>query len=374
MKLLDISPDFLNEELARKICRNITLKREYIKKYNLVGGSSEKRRNLINTFLAILTSDDKTFIDTYLDDATTDATGARNSYLKAQIENFKIDDIEYFEQKYINENSITYQTLDGNGGNVPNSVVNNNIANLIIHIQNDTDVRNIKLFEPGNENDIRDGNINGRSLFFYVPFTEPFSNTYHHNNCSIEFTNNRTIATIATIERGEYDYDYDDTMLCTLFSDETPLQNNSYMEIIVNSDNRNPNIYFGVFRAGKIDIRNINMNSWNDTYSLINVVNGNVSKDDREGKSWVPIQTVIKNTDTDTDRVPYRFTNNSTRIGCLLYDNKIYFYYNGELLTRVDTPIDHFGNMDGYNLEFIVLSETPATVTIQNSSPPEPPV
>ena len=42
MKLLDISPNFLNEELARKICRNKDLKRLYIRKYDLSGGSNDK--------------------------------------------------------------------------------------------------------------------------------------------------------------------------------------------------------------------------------------------------------------------------------------------------------------------------------------------
>jgi hypothetical protein len=33
MKLIDISPDFLNEDLALKICRNKELKRKYIRKH-----------------------------------------------------------------------------------------------------------------------------------------------------------------------------------------------------------------------------------------------------------------------------------------------------------------------------------------------------
>ena len=33
MKLIDISPDFLNEDLALKICRNKELKRKYSRKY-----------------------------------------------------------------------------------------------------------------------------------------------------------------------------------------------------------------------------------------------------------------------------------------------------------------------------------------------------
>ena len=35
MKLLDIRPNFLNEELARKICQNKQLKTAYIKKYDV---------------------------------------------------------------------------------------------------------------------------------------------------------------------------------------------------------------------------------------------------------------------------------------------------------------------------------------------------
>jgi hypothetical protein len=38
MKLLDIEPSYLNKELALKICKNTELKREYIRKYDLVGG------------------------------------------------------------------------------------------------------------------------------------------------------------------------------------------------------------------------------------------------------------------------------------------------------------------------------------------------
>jgi hypothetical protein len=38
MRLLDINPNFLNDKLARKICRNKELKRQYIEKYNLSGG------------------------------------------------------------------------------------------------------------------------------------------------------------------------------------------------------------------------------------------------------------------------------------------------------------------------------------------------
>ena len=44
MKLLDIRPDFLNEELARKICQNKQLKKDYIRKYDLVGGSGSGER------------------------------------------------------------------------------------------------------------------------------------------------------------------------------------------------------------------------------------------------------------------------------------------------------------------------------------------
>ena len=42
MKLLDIQPKYINEELARKICRNSELKGEYIKKYGLYGGMFKK--------------------------------------------------------------------------------------------------------------------------------------------------------------------------------------------------------------------------------------------------------------------------------------------------------------------------------------------
>ena len=37
MRLLDIRPEYINEELARKICINRELKREYIRKYELDG-------------------------------------------------------------------------------------------------------------------------------------------------------------------------------------------------------------------------------------------------------------------------------------------------------------------------------------------------
>ena len=40
MKLINIKPAFLNEELALKICRNKELKREYVRKYDLVQGGS----------------------------------------------------------------------------------------------------------------------------------------------------------------------------------------------------------------------------------------------------------------------------------------------------------------------------------------------
>ena len=47
MKLLDIEPSNLNKGLALKICRNSELKRDYIRKYNLMVGGGMIQRNII---------------------------------------------------------------------------------------------------------------------------------------------------------------------------------------------------------------------------------------------------------------------------------------------------------------------------------------
>ena len=38
MKLIDISPEYLNKKLASKICKNKSLRKKYIEKYDLIGG------------------------------------------------------------------------------------------------------------------------------------------------------------------------------------------------------------------------------------------------------------------------------------------------------------------------------------------------
>ena len=38
MKLLDIPPNYLNKELASKICKNKSLMKKYSKKYDLMDG------------------------------------------------------------------------------------------------------------------------------------------------------------------------------------------------------------------------------------------------------------------------------------------------------------------------------------------------
>jgi hypothetical protein len=48
MKLLNIRPEYINEELARKICKNKELKREYIRKYELEGGGDNWKYRTTN--------------------------------------------------------------------------------------------------------------------------------------------------------------------------------------------------------------------------------------------------------------------------------------------------------------------------------------
>jgi hypothetical protein len=333
MKLLDISPNFLNEELARKICRNITLKREYIKKYNLVGGMTNKAK-----------------IDSLLGCAT------------------------HRELQYLgNAQSISINLPDGLS--FPVIVRKDSTYEVVKRVisKHDPSLSNYQLFRPENEEPVQDEqtideNVAILFLLFspYVKFRDSYTNT----NLDVTINRKLTTATFTSAEiiaqpiRGG--------VIGAVFSEETTLGNNAYMEIIVNFDNHDPakKIYFGVFRTGASH-QNIAINHLNDTFSVINVSTGKVTKDDREIKNWAEIQAV-----TNTGSRPYEFTNNSTRIGCLLHNQKIYFYYDGELLKRSGTDINHFGDMNEVSddLEFIVLSETPATVTIQNSSPPEPPV
>ena len=67
MKLIDISPEYLNKKLASKICKNKSLRKKYIEKYDLVGGATESL-NKKALFIAILAQNHITFIHTMLKD------------------------------------------------------------------------------------------------------------------------------------------------------------------------------------------------------------------------------------------------------------------------------------------------------------------
>ena len=165
MKLLDIQPNFLNEELVRKICQNKDLKREYIRKYELVGGVNEKK---IDDFMDTLSHAELQHLKTR-PDLQSITINFMSEYTPLSIQ--KTDDTtiqDIMDQIYNKKNTwyLLYESFDGNmEGNVEGNFI-----------------RPSEL-------------VGSRSLLYALPLPKhltSFDPNYKHAN--IELTENNTIA------------------------------------------------------------------------------------------------------------------------------------------------------------------------------------
>ena len=98
MKLLDIHPKYVNEELAKKICQNNQLKTAYIRKYNLLGGMepTPDRKIVIDNLIQGLSSEDLGFILKLTHTGFTDDNKPRFKDLKELIQSFNPKESRYF--------------------------------------------------------------------------------------------------------------------------------------------------------------------------------------------------------------------------------------------------------------------------------------